>query len=141
MLKLISPLLTGSLLKVLDELGHGDVLGLVDRNFPAHRYQLPVIALRGADTQGVARAILSVFPLDSYVEAPISRMEVDGRPADITASTAALQQLADQAEGRRISIQSRERFDFYQTAKVASAFVQTGDTVPYSCYLLSKGVV
>ncbi len=141
MLKTINPLLTGSLLRILDEMGHGDVLGLVDRNFPAYRYGVPVIDLRGADTEAAATALLSVFPLDGFVETPVRRMEIDGEPDTVTDSTSALQRIATQAEGTDITIASVERFAFYEQAKAASAFVHTGDTIPYSCYLLQKGVV
>jgi L-fucose mutarotase/ribose pyranase (RbsD/FucU family) len=34
-----------------------------------------------------------------------------------------------------------ERFAFSEQANGAHAFVQTGGTVPYACYLLKKGVV
>lgn len=141
MLKDIDPLLTGSLLKILDEMGHGDVLGLVDRNFPAYRYQVPVVDLRGADTEAAARALLSVFPLDGFVEAPVSRMEIDGEPDTITDATTALGRLTAESEGAEVTIGSVERFDFYEQAKGATAFVHTGETIPYSCYLLQKGVV
>ncbi len=141
MLKGIDPLLTGSLLKILDEMGHGDVLGLVDRNFPAYRYGVPVIDLRGADTEAAARAILSVFPLDGFVDAPVRRMEIDGEPDTVTDATTALGRVAAELDGSEAAIQSVERFDFYEQAKGATAFVHTGETIPYSCYLLQKGVV
>ena len=52
-----------------------------------------------------------------------------------------VQKAADAAEGRSVTIASVERFAFYELAKPVYAFVQTGETVPYSCYLLRKGVV
>ncbi len=141
MLKNVHPLLTGDLLSLLDRMGHGDVLALVDRNFPAYRYGAPVIDFRGVDTGAAAEALLSVFPLDSFVEDAVHRMEIDGSPEEITVATEALQKAADEAEGRPVVIASVERFAFYEQAKPAFAFVQTGETVPYSCYLLRKGVV
>lgn len=141
MLKTVDTLLTGKLLKIMDEMGHGDQLGLVDRNFPAYRYGAEVIDLRGVDTEAAARAILSVFPLDSYVDAPVERMEIDGQPDEINASTAALQRIADDAEQAAVTFEGVERFDFYERAKAAHAFVQTGETIGYSCFLLKKGVV
>jgi L-fucose mutarotase len=140
-LKNVDPLLTGPLLSLLDKMGHGDVLGVVDRNFPAHRYGAPVIDFRGVDTGAAAAAILSVFPLDGFVDEAVHRMEIDGSPAEITAATARLQEVADSAEGRSVTIASVERFAFYDMAKEVYAFVHTGETVPYSCYLLRKGVV
>ncbi len=141
MLKNIHPLLTGSLLDLLDRMGHGDVLGVVDRNFPAYRYGAPVIDFRGVDTGATADALLSVFPLDSFVDEAVHRMEIDGSPDEITVATERLQKAADAAEGRHVPIASVERFAFYDLAEPAYAFVQTGETVPYSCYLLRKGVV
>jgi L-fucose mutarotase len=140
-LKNIDPLLTGPLLSLLDRMGHGDLLGLVDRNFPAHRYGAPVIDFRGVDTGGAAAALLTVFPLDGFVDEAVHRMEIDGAPGEITAATERLQKAADAAEGRPVRIASVERFAFYESAKPVSVFVQTGETVPYSCYLLRKGVV
>ncbi len=141
MLKNVHPLLTGPLLSLLDRMGHGDVLGQVDRNFPAYRYGAPVIDFRGVDTSAAAEALLSVFPLDSFVEEAVHRMEIDGAPDEINAATAALQRAADAAEGRSVRMASVERFAFYESARSASAFVQTGETIPYGCYLLRKGVV
>lgn len=141
MLKNIDPLLTGGLLRLLDEMGHGDVLGVVDRNFPAYRYQVPVVDLRGSDTAATAQALLSVFPLDGFVAAPIRRMEIDDDPGQVTEATHALARIAEQSEGSPVTIESVERFDFYTQAEGAMAFVQTGETIPYSCYLLQKGVV
>lgn len=141
MLKDVDPLLTGSLLKILDEMGHGDVLGLVDRNFPAYRYGVPVIDLRGADTEAAATALLSVLPLDGFVASPVRRMEIDGEADRVTDATTALGRVAASAEGSEVTITSVERFDFYEQAKGATAFVHTGETIPYSCYLLQKGVV
>src|SRR5699024_2414048 len=132
-LKNIDHLLTGSLLRLLDEMGHGDVLGLVDRNFPASRYGAPVIDLRGADTAQAARALLQVFPLDGFVDSPVRRMEIDGEPDTVTDATRALARLAQEAEGSEIAIASLERFDFYEQATGAVAFVHTGETIPYSC--------
>ena len=141
MLKNVHPLLSGPLLSLLDRMGHGDLLGLVDRNFPAHRYGAPVIDFRGVDTGQAADALLSVFPLDSFVDEAVHRMEIDGSPDEITVATERLQQAADAAEGRPVRIASVERFAFYEMAKPVFAFVHTGETVPYSCYLLRKGVV
>jgi L-fucose mutarotase len=117
------------------------VLGLVDRNFPAFRYGAPVIDFRGVDTALAAEALLSVFPVDSFVEEAVHRMEIDGSPDEVTPATAALQRAADAAEGREVRIASVERFAFYEQARPASVFVQTGETIPYSCYLLRTGVV
>ncbi len=141
MLKNVNPLLTGALLRRMDEMGHGDVIGLVDRNFPAYRYQVPVIDLRGADTGAASAALLSVFPLDSFADDPIRRMQIDGKPDEINGAAAALGAAARMAEGRDVEMIGVERFAFYEQATQAMVIVQTGETVPYSCFLLKKGTV
>lgn len=62
MLKGIDPLLSGDLLHILDDMGHGDVLMLVDRNYPAVASGRPVIRLGEVTVLRAAQAILSVFP-------------------------------------------------------------------------------
>ena len=85
MLKNLDPLLTPDLLYVLRAMGHGDVLTLVDSNFPADSVASStihgeVIRLDGVGTTEAARAILSVFPLDSFIETPLQYMQVVGEP-------------------------------------------------------------
>ena len=63
MLKGIDPVLSGELLRVLDEMGHGDQLALVDRNYPAAASGRPVIRLGEVTVARALTAILSVFPL------------------------------------------------------------------------------
>lgn len=141
MLKGINPLLTGGLLKALDELGHADVLAVVDRNFPAYRYGKPVFPLLGNDTAEVAAALFSVFPVDSFVPVPLWRMEIDNEPDTVTAGHQAMLDAARRAEGRELTMGSIERQEFYRQAERAIAFVHTGETIGYSCFLVSKGVV
>ena len=81
MLKGIDPVLNGALLKILDEMGHGDVLVLADRNYPSYAGGAPVIDLGEIDTTRAARAILSVFPLDTFLERPLGRMEASNDPS------------------------------------------------------------
>ena len=89
MLKGLDPLLTPELLQVMAAMGHGDELILSDCNFPsasvaAETVHGQAIHLAGADIGQAAAAIFSLFPLDSFVEAPILRMEVVGKPQEVT---------------------------------------------------------
>ena len=98
MLKGIDPLLSGDLLRILDDMGHGDRLLLVDRNYPAAASGKPVIRLGEVTILRAAQAILSVFPLDSFIEHPLQRMEVRDDPALTTPTQEALLDLAHGAE-------------------------------------------
>ncbi len=146
MLKGISPILTSDLLRILDEMGHGDDLALVDRNFPAASVAAETVTgelihLKGVDDNQAAEAIFSVMPLDTYVEEPIRRMEVIGEPDTVLEVHADVKRIADAAEGRPMPMGSIERYAFYDEAKKAYAVVQTSETRPYGCFLLKKGVI
>lgn len=141
MLKGVDPLLSGDLLKILDDMGHGDQLLLVDRNYPAVASGRPVIRLGEVSVLRAAAAILSVFPLDSFVTHPLERMEVDEDPTKTTPVQDELLALASRAEGRELAYGVVRRLDFYGRAKAAFAVVHTLDTVPYGCFILAKGVV
>ncbi|CAB4973258.1 MAG: fucose-binding protein [Actinobacteria bacterium] len=141
MLKGIDPLLSGDLLKILDDMGHGDRLLLVDRNYPAAASGKQVVRLGEASIIRAAQAILSVFPLDSFIDHPVERMEVDGHPLKTTPAQDALISLACEAEGRSLVYSIVPRLDFYERAKGAYAVVHTLDAQPYGCFILHKGVI
>lgn len=141
MLKGIDPLLSPDLLHALAQMGHGDTLALVDRNFPAHSVNERVIRLDGADVVSAGRAVLGLLPLDTFVPEPVARMEVvadpGGRPA---VQTDFLAVVAEEA-GRPVAVEALERQAFYDRARAAFAVVITGEERPYGCFLLVKGVL
>ncbi|MBB4952275.1 L-fucose mutarotase [Agrobacterium vitis] len=146
MLKGIDPILNAELLHVLMLMGHGDQLVLCDINHPAetiakHTTYGKLINLSGCNLETATAAILTLFPLDTFVEAPVKRMQVVGDPEAQVSIFATIQRVVDQAEGRTIQIDALERFAFYAEAKSSFAIVRTSDLGPYGCFILSKGVV
>ena len=141
MLKHVDPLIHPELLYALAAMGHGDELALVDRNYPAFSMDRTVLRLDGVDNRAAATAILEHFPLDTFVEEPILRMEVVGAPEEITPVQAEMLDVARAAEGRAIAMGSLDRHAFYARARSAFAVVVTGEERPYSCFLLVKGVI
>ena len=141
MLKNIDPLLNADLLQVLAAMGHGDDIALVDRNFPATANARRLIRLTGADVVAVGRAVLSVFPLDSFVDHPVRRMQMVGKPDEVPPVQQDFQKVVDAAEGRAWPMGSIERFAFYEAARQAFAVVATSESRPYGCFLLKKGVI
>jgi L-fucose mutarotase len=140
-LKGIDPLLSGDLLKVLDDMGHGDQLLLVDRNYPAAASGKPVIRLGEVGVLRAAKAILSVYPLDSFIDYPLERMEVEDDPNKTTSLQDELLVLARSAQARDLEFGVIPRLDFYQRAKQAYAVVHTLEDQPYGCFILHKGVI
>jgi L-fucose mutarotase len=140
MLKGIDPLLTPDLLLLLAEAGHGDVVAVVDRNYPAHAAGVPVVELPGAGVAEALRAICTLLPVDvHFQDEPVRYMvTADGTPGpavdDVRAVLVA-------AEGHEVGMAGLERFAFYEAASHAYVVVQTTEERPYSCFLVAKGVV
>ena len=140
MLKGIDPLLSGALLKMLDELGHGDRLVIADRNFPSHTQGSPVVHLAVDDVVRVFDAVLSVFPLDTFVEHPLERIAPTDDPMPNATQTAVLE-VARRHDGRPLEFHVIPRFDFYARAGQAHAVIHTLESAPYCDFILTKGVV
>ena len=145
MLKSLDPLLNADVLYALRAMGHGDDIILCDTNFPAD--SVSKLTVHGkllridASAARVARAVLSVMPLDSFVEKPASRMEIVGKPNEIPPVQAEVQVEIDKAEGKPWPMGSIERFAFYDLAKKAYCVIQTGETRFYGCFVFKKGVI
>lgn len=146
MLKNIDPLLTPELLYVLAAMGHGDDLVVVDANFPADAVARRTawgrsVSLAGTATPAALRAILSLLPLDEFVEEPVRRMAVDKAPDEVPPVQREMQAVVDAAAGRSWPMGALERFAFYETARSAYAVVATGERRFWGCVLVKKGVV
>lgn len=143
MLKGIDPLLSPELLHVLASMGHGDEICLADANFPAATIAgaHTLIRLPGISGTRALTAILSVLPLDDFVECPAATMQVVGDPAAVPPAVADYQVILDAAAGKRVAIEPVERFAFYARAQKCFAIVATGEGRIYANILLRKGVI
>ncbi|MGA1531009.1 MAG: L-fucose mutarotase [Kiritimatiellia bacterium] len=140
MLKGISPLLSPELLATLHRMGHGDEIVLADAHFPGHTFNRDVIRADGLRIPALLDAILPLFELDSYVDAPLVMMAaVKGDELD-PAVEAAYRVPVDRHAPATPAIARIDRFDFYERAKSATAVVMTGETAKYGNILLKKGV-
>lgn len=135
----IDPLLSGELLKLLDEMGHGDELAVVDSNYPAFTPGRPVVQLGDVSVTRAVEAILSVIPLDESTRFPLECM----RSEEGTLTGGQLDVLAVARRGQRSDLEPDlvDRLEFYQRATAVSAIVRTLDARPYNCFILHKGVV
>jgi L-fucose mutarotase len=127
-------------------MGHGDDLVICDVNHPAqtiarHTTFGKLIDVSGCGLARAAEAILKLFPLDTFVDAPVKRMQVVGNPDQQVPIFAAMQDVVDTAHGSPVNIEALERFAFYEAAKKSFAIVRTSDPGPYGCFILRKGVI
>lgn len=146
MLKNLDPLLNADVLQALRAMGHGDELVVCDANFPADSVARATVSgkllrMDGADAPRAVRAILSVLPLDTFVESPAMRMEVVGEPDTIPAVQREAQAEVDAAEGRAVPFAPIERHAFYARARKAYCVIATGEARGYGCFVFTKGVL
>ena len=146
MLKGLDTRLTADVLRVLRAMGHGDVLILADTNFPADSVARATVTgkllrMDNLTCAQAANAILSVLPLDTFVDDFAGRMEVVGKPTEIPPVQQEVQAEIDAAEGRVRPMTSIERFAFYDMARQAYAVIQTGERRFYGCFMFRKGVI
>mmetsp|Transcript_2545 Transcript_2545/g.5545 ORF Transcript_2545/g.5545 Transcript_2545/m.5545 type:complete len:168 (-) Transcript_2545:301-804(-) len=156
LLKGIDPILTADLLYILRSMGHGDKLAIVDCNFPAvstaaqSTTTKKVVTLSTPSLPDVTRAVLSVLPLDFFVESPASFMTpsegVEMPPEGVEVIQQTMKMIDESVGGGvsssvSVSVKPIERFEFYEEAKTCFAIVQTLERRPYANIVLQKGVI
>ena len=144
MLKNIPKILSPEMLKVLCEMGHGDRLVIADGNFPSENVGKNAIVLR-ADGHGAAEmleAILTLFPLDIYVEKPVQLMQVMPGDTVETPIWDEYKEIIARHDPRGAdTVGETERFAFYEEARTAYAIIATGESALYANVMLQKGVI
>ncbi|UCI17750.1 RbsD/FucU family protein [Mesorhizobium sp. B2-1-8] len=145
MLKGIDPLLNADVLQALRAMGHGDDLIIADTNFPsdsvARQTALGRVLRIDASAAQVVKAVLSLYPLDTFVDDSAARMEIVGKPDEIPTVQKEVQKEIDAAEGKSWPMVPVERYAFYERAKQAYCVIQTGELRFYGCFAFRKGVV
>jgi len=140
MLKGIDPVISPELLKIIMEMGHGDELVIGDGNFPAASCAQRLVRLDGHGVCEILDALLKLYPLDTYVDAPVGLMAVTPGDNVVPVIWEDYRRIVKEREGDH-NIEMIERFEFYERAKKAYAIVATGETALYANIILKKGVV
>jgi L-fucose mutarotase len=136
----IDPILGPELHHALRAWGHGDDIVVADANYPAVSKARRLIRLDGVDAVRAVDAILSLMPLDTFVDYSAFRMGVVDDPKAVPEVCKAFEKvLKKRAPGHRI--EPLERFKFYERAEAAFATVATGETRLYGNLILKKGVI
>jgi L-fucose mutarotase len=146
MLKGLDPRLNADVLWVLKSMGHGDAIIVADLNFPADQVARStvygeVLRMDNLNSAEAVEAVLSLMPLDTFVDDFAGRMEVVGDPVTVPQVQQEVQAVIDAAEGKPRPMIGIERFAFYDTARQCYAVIQTGERRFYGCFLLRKGVI
>ncbi|MRN79972.1 RbsD/FucU domain-containing protein, partial [Brucella sp. 10RB9210] len=117
---------------------HGDDLVIVDANYPAQAAGVPVLDFPGISATQVAEAVLSLLPLDDFVDRPAAVMQA---PNEMPAIFKEFEAVIEKAEGRKIPVEPIERFAFYDRARGAFAIIRTGEKRLYGNIIFKKGVI
>lgn len=146
MLKGIDPRLNADVLYVLRAMGHGDYLIVADTNFPSDSIARETVygdllRMENLTCGEATEAILSVMPLDNFVDDFACRMEIVGKPDEVPPVQEEVQAAIDAAEGQPRRMIGVERFAFYDMARNAYAVIQTGERRFYGCFMFRKGVI
>ncbi len=146
MLKGIPKVLSPELLKVLCEMGHGERIVIADGNFPVVTIgkNAKLIRCDGLGVPELLDAILTIFPLDTYVDQPVSLMQL--MPRDVgrieTPIWDTYRAIVSKHDARGAdAVGHTERFAFYEEAKNAYAIIATGEEAVYANIMLQKGIV
>ena len=141
MLKNLNPLLSPDLLYILRAMGHGDELAIVDANFPAESAGPLVVRLDAVSATVALEAVLSVMPLDTFVDLACFVMEPVGAADREEPIFGEFRDVIARAEGPDFALGKIERFAFYARANKAFAVLATGERRLYGNIIVKKGVI
>jgi len=140
MLKNIPSILGPELLSTLRAMGHGDEIVIADANFPASFLGPRLIRIDGISATDVLDAVLTVMPLDEFVDKAAFGMAVVGDPTAREPIYGLFEDIIRRHEPA-MGFSTLERFAFYDRARAAAAIVQTGETRLYGNIILKKGII
>ena len=140
MLKGIPPIVSPDLLWVLQAMGHGDQITIVDGNYPGESAGPELVRMDGHSATDVLEAILKLMPLDDFVDDPAIIMQVVGTAEQREPIMDEFATIIARHEPK-VTVTSLERFAFYKRANAGYAIVQTGERRLYGNIILKKGVI
>ena len=146
MLRGIDPVLTGELLRALDEMGHGDIVVVADAHFTASKLaKKHLIYLPGLTSPRVLRAVRTVLVPDEYESFQLGLMAGPGELLPVQEELIQAAELGEPTISASITsplpnVALLQRQDFYDRAAEAELIIRTGETRVYGNALFFKGV-
>ncbi len=140
MLKGLDPILSPELLATLRAMGHGDEIAIVDGNYPGVEHARRLIRLDGVSLLPVLNAVLSVMPIDDFVEDAIFRSTFRQERDTLEPVHVEIINCCARHEPSR-AVVPLVGVDFYNRVRAAHTLVQTGEPRLYANVILRKGVI
>lgn len=143
MLKGVPKIIPPELLKVLAEMGHTDELTIGDGNFPGHTYGKKVIRMDGHGVPEILDAILTLMPLDTYVEKPVALMQLVEGDTVKTPIWDTFKTIVAKHDPRGAAcFEAIDKWAFYKrTQEKSMVVVMSGEKAVYANIILKKGVI
>ena len=122
------------------EMGHGDEIVIADGNFPSASNARRIVRADGQEVPPILESVLQVLPLDTYVDHPVTLMDVVPGDTVIPVIWDEFRRIIA-VHDSKAKISKIGRFEFYERAKNAYAIVATSEVALYANIILCKGVV
>ena len=140
MLKGINPILSPDLLAILRAMGHGDEIAVVDGNYPALENARRIIRLDGMTLVPVIDAILSVLPVDNFIDQALFRSTVGEKQDELHDIHQEMLMTCNKYAPNR-PVVALVGNDFYDRVKKCHAVVSTSEPCLYANLIIRKGVI
>ena len=140
MLKGIDPILSPELLATLRAMGHGDEIAIVDGNYPGVEHARRLVRLDGIALIPALDAILSLMPIDDFVEEAIFRATFRQERDTLEPVHREIIECCARHEPSR-AVVPLVGADFYNRVRAAHTLVQTSEPRLYANVILRKGVI
>ena len=140
MLKGIDPILSPELLSTLRAMGHGDEIAIVDGNYPGVEHARRLVRLDGVALIPALNAVLSVMPIDDFVEEAIFRSTFQQERDTLEPVHREIIDCCARHEPER-AVAPLVGADFYNRVRAAHTLVQTSEPRLYANVILRKGVI
>jgi L-fucose mutarotase len=141
MLKGIPKIISPDLMKILMEMGHTDEIVIADGNFPGTDLAKRMVRYDGHDVPDLLNAILKFFPLDTYVQYPVSLMAIVPGDSYKPIIWEKYREIIKKNDSNFKDFEMVEKFEFYKRTKKAFAVVATSEAALYANIILKKGVI
>jgi len=142
MLLNISPLISAELLKLLCEMGHGDEMVIVDANYPAASSRAThVVDAKGISSDDLLDAILSILPVDTYVEKPFKIMKVVEGDSTVPVVWDSYYDTLEKHGYKKNQIEFIERHEYYKQCDKMYCLISSGEQKLYGNISVRKGVI
>lgn len=140
MIKNLSPIMTGDILRGIDLMEPGDLLEVVSGDYRRERVFAPILDVSEIGLEMVVDAIFAVLPLPHDDPSPLFCW-LDDDPDEASTDIAfAVNGLACDAESRRVGMTSLVADQFDALAATAVAAISAESTLANCAFLIRKGV-